>query len=154
MNLEYAGPSILVSSRGVTFDEKKKDMYLYLRSAAVLLDAIDHDYVEEKVYAYASQKRDYSGDALLKQIRRHCNDIDAVLSQAHASARAYIDAMVKRVGKSLTLSAEEQSVYVNNIELMRTYMIQRYINKRVYSHVVRHLATCIQNNKIAYVWPL
>ena len=151
MKLEYVGPSVLVSSRGVSFDENKKDKFIYLHGAAVLLDAIDHDYVEDKVYVYTSQKRVYSGDALLKQIRHHCNDIDRVIGTAQASARAYINAMVKRAGASGMLSAGEQSVYVNNIELMRTYMLQRYINKRVYYHVVEHLAMCIQDNRIAYV---
>ncbi|WP_345977967.1 hypothetical protein [Sulfurimonas sp. HSL3-7] len=151
MTVAYVGPSVLISSRGVTFDAKKEDKFLYLFSAAELLDAIDHTYIGGEVYSYASAEGKWTVAVLLEKLKRHNDDIETVINTAEASADAYIDGMVKRVRASTTVTEAERSVYIDNIELMRTYMIQRHINKRVYYAVVAQVVACLRQNRIAYI---
>lgn len=151
MTVAYVGPSVLISSRGITFDTKKEDKFLYLFSAVELLDAIDHTYIGDRVYSYASEVRRWTGDLLMEKLRHHYDDIDTVINTAEASAGSYIDGMVERVRASTTVTEDERRVYVDNIELMRTYMIQRHINKRVYYAVVAQVVACLRHKNIAYI---
>ncbi len=151
MTVAYIGPSVLISPRGITFDTKKEDKFLYLQSTADLLDAIDHEYVGDEVYSYASETGKWTDEVLLTKLKRHYDGVEKVIEEAEKSAHDYIDSMVERLKESTTLTEEERVVYSNNIEMMRKYMIQRHINKRVYYAVVQQLIERLRHNKIAYI---
>ena len=63
MTLKYVGPKPIISHTSIEFDENKEDKYVYLSVVAQLIQALDHDYIDDKSYVY--EKNLFSHDECL-----------------------------------------------------------------------------------------
>jgi len=50
MHISYVDPKPLISHRGISFDNNKEDKYVYMSIVLNLIDALNHDYIEDKIY--------------------------------------------------------------------------------------------------------
>lgn len=151
MQIKHVGPKTLISTQGVSFSTKKKDKYIYLSSLLQLIEAIDHDYVEDRVHTYMLDSRELTNDEIISAIKQYCPDFETIITKAKEAAEAYIEDKLTRAANSIHHNEEEIRVLINNITLMRDYTIQRHINKCIYYDVVNTFIDLLRHTNIAYI---
>ncbi len=151
MEIKYVGPKPLISTGGISFDTEKSDKFIYLHSLLQLMKAIDHDYSGGEPYVYQVEARMLKGSDISEMIRQCCPETAEVISEAKKEAGLYVDANLKRADGSLMLSKIESHVLATNLMLMQDYTVQRYINKRIYYHLVEKFIERLRHKKIAYI---
>lgn len=150
MTLKYVGPKPLISHTGVEFDKNKEDKYIYLGIVTRLIEALDHKYIEDKVYVY-NDDGNVSENEILHTIQKYCPNIEKLLDKKNHSVEDYIEHELKRAHESDTLNVMEKEILINNIKLMRNYMLQRSVNKSVYYCAMRVLADIVAKDHIDYI---
>jgi len=151
MRLKYVGPQVHISAKGVDFDNNKEDKYVYLHIALQIIKAIDHEYIEDRVYTYNADTKRLSNDELYEVSKQYCHAIDTVIAEAEQHATEYVDDLVRRARENTLLDEAERQVLLKNIQIMRNYMIQRAVNKGVYYCVIRVLAELLKKDNVDYI---
>lgn len=151
MTIKYVGPRALISVSGIDFDHKKEDMYVYTSIVAELLRSLDHEYVEGERYVSVTGGRPLPPDAILSTIRTYDPTLEETLAQRSRESEAQIAEEITRARENRLLTPEEREVLIRNIELMRSYRIQRSINKSVYYSGINSLAHVIKKGHIDYI---
>ena len=52
MKIQYTGLKPVVNAHGISFKEGKEDKFIYLPFAVDILNAINHDYEQKRVYSH------------------------------------------------------------------------------------------------------
>lgn len=151
MEIKYVGPRALISSGGISFDSEKKDKFIYLYSFMQLIEATDHDYVEEKIYTYKAEAEPLKSDAIINALRPYCHDIETSMAKAQQSGESYVKEALVRARESVVLNDVEKRVLTNNIDLMHDYIVQRHLNKSVYYCVAQMFIDRLKHNRIDYI---
>ena len=151
MKLKYVGPKVLISKHGIDFDNNKEDKYVYLNIAMQLLEALDYEYIEDRVHTYNTDSRRLSDDEITANDKKYCPNADEFIEQAKEKAERYFDDELKRARKNKNLNDDERLALTNNIMIMREYMIQRAANKSVYYCIIKALAERLKKDNIDYV---
>jgi hypothetical protein len=139
MTIKYAGPKAIISHTGIDFDTNKEDKYVYLDIALQLVEALDHDYIENKTYMHTLEKH-LSSDEIVDILKKRCPAFDNLINFADQETEGLLDEDMQRAHKNKLLNNEEKEVLEKNISIMHDYMLQRSINKRAYYCVVGLLA--------------
>ena len=139
MTIKYAGPKAIFSHTGICFDTNKEDKYVYLDIAAQLVEALDHDYVEDRIYRHLLEKH-LSDAEILAVLKNKCPDFDLMIENANHQTEDLLDEDLHRAHENKLLKDEEKEVLERNIEIMHDYMIQRSINKSAYYCLMKVLA--------------
>lgn len=132
MPLKYAGPKPFISAHGITFDFNKEDKFIYLSIVAELIQALDHDYVENKRYTYLSTAKPLDTESIFKIIASKEEDLLTQIDGRRSIAEKEIEHELKRARENRLLGEEEHEVLLRNIELLRDYQITRAVNKTLY----------------------
>lgn len=148
MSLKYAGPKPLISAHGVTFDLNKDDKFIYLSIVAELIQALNHEYVGGERYTHITAKKPMDCDEILELIRRNDPLLDQEIQDRQKIVEQEIQEELERAHSNRVLCEEERDVLVKNIELLRSYRINRSINKTVYYSAISSLAHIIQKGHI------
>lgn len=151
MILEYAGPKPLISAHGIEFDHNKEDKFVYLSIAAELIQALDHEYIEDRKYSCVTGQRPLTPETILALIRRYDPELDREIEERRALIEEEIASQIKHAQENRLLSEVECQVLINNIELLRAYRVQRSINKTVYYSAISTLARIIQKGHIEHI---
>lgn len=152
MKLKYAGLKPLISHKGISFDESKEDKFIYLNTVVELIKALDHEYINNKVYVYDIKKEDLlDADEILNVLKKYYPDIDKLADKTNHSIEEEIEENIKRAHENSTLDDIEKDVLINNIELMHDYMLQRSVNKSIYYAAMRILADIVQKDHIDHI---
>ena len=151
MKLEYTGPKPIISHTGIKFDLGKEDKYHYLAFAIQLLQALDHEYIEDRTYRFEPEKHRYSDDELLSILRRYAPEAEAEARQRAERLQRDIDAEIAQARQHALLNADEREALVNNLKLMYNYRLQRTVNKSLYYSAVNALALLIARGHIYYI---
>lgn len=151
MQIKYVGPKPLISTGGVSFDTEKSDKFIYFHAILQLLNAIDHEYVDDQVYVYEVTGGMVKGSEIAESIRQCCPEVSAVINEAKADAGIYVDDTLKRAGHSLLLTKIDSHVLASNLILMQDYTVQRYINKQIYYFLIKKFIERLRHKKIAYI---
>lgn len=77
--------------------------------------------------------------------------MEETLAQRSRESEAQIAEEITRARENRLLTPEEREVLIRNIELMRSYRIQRSINKSVYYSGINSLAHVIKKGHIDYI---
>lgn len=139
MTIKYAGPKALISYTGVCFDTNKEDKYVYLDIALQLIEALDHQYLENKTYTHLLEKH-LSNSEMITILKQRCSNFADLVNTADHETEDLLDEDMQRAHENRVLGEEEKEVLEKNIAIMHDYMIQRSINKRVYYCVINILA--------------
>ena len=126
MQIEYVGPKVLISPRGISFDSEKRDKYIYLNSLLQLMQAIDRDYIEEKIYTYTAESTQLGSGEIVTALRPYCRDIEARMAEAQKEGEAYVEETLHRARDSIVFNGEERRALINNINLIIFILITIY----------------------------
>lgn len=151
MPLQYAGPKPLISAHGIDFDYNKEDKYIYLSIVAELIQALDHQYIDNKRYTYVLSGKPLSNEDVIKIIRLHDPLLDQEMAQRREIVEREIRDELERAHSNKLLCEEEKSVLEKNIQMLRNYRIHRSVNKTVYYSAIASLANIIKLGHIDYV---
>ncbi|MEA1920853.1 MAG: hypothetical protein U9N52_13515 [Campylobacterota bacterium] len=151
MNLKYVGPKARISHTGIDFDENKEDKFVYLNIVLQLLSALDHEYLPEKTYTYSPDTSRLSNEEIWSQLTQYCPNLKERYHDAEMRATHYVDEHIIHAKESLTTNDDEKNVLINNLTIMKSYIIQRSVNKNLYYCAVDALAEVIKRGHIDYV---
>ena len=151
MTLKYVGPKVLISETGIEFDTNKEDKYVYLNIALQFLNALNHEYIEDRVYTYNADTARLKDSELYSLAKRYCDAIDTTIAKAERRATSYVEELLTRAKENRIIQPIEREVLTKNISMMRSYIIQRSVNKAVYYCVIRTLAERLKDDHIDYI---
>ncbi len=151
MILKYVGPKPIISHTGIEFDTNKEDKFVYINIAVQLLEALDHDYFENKTYTYDINNQRLSTDDKIKILKKYCPNLDEIMNKENHNVEHEIEHYLQRADESKILNSEEKEVLKNNIELMHDYLVQRSVNKSVYYAAIEALADLVKKDHIEYI---
>lgn len=151
MKLRYVGPKPIISHTGIQFDNNKDDKYNYLNIAIQFIKALDHSYVENRVYNYDIDSKRLSDRELEDEVKRICPNIESLLEKQNHTIEDEIEHNIKRAHENKILSEADKVALQNNIRIMHDYMIQRSINKNVYYCAINALAEILKRDHIDYL---
>jgi len=148
MKIEYAGPKPIISERGISFKEGKEDKYAYLKHALQILDAISHDYEDKRVYSYNIVDKDLSDTDMVEILLKYHSDMEITMTEELKSYNLYLEQEKQDVQNQTLLNIEEKQAFLNNLEIMKDYRIQRSKNKLFYIHVIQTIKEQLIEHKI------
>jgi len=150
MTLKYVGQKPIISHTGIEFDKNKEDKYVYLPIVAKLLKALDHKYIEDKSYVCEADK-DISTTNMMDILEKYCFNLKTLLDKTNHNVEEEIQHNLQRANENDILNAVEKEVFINNIELMHNYMLQRSVNKSVYYCAMKALADIVKKDHIDHI---
>ena len=149
LKLKYMGPKPEITKNGVFFKDGKEDKYLYLKTAAQILLSIDKSYKEDDNLKVMITNHDNLSDVdVIEIIKKHEQNLEEHIELEEQKYELHIQDDIKEVENHKILSAEEKKVWINNINIMKDYMIQREINKLFYIHLIKAIKNTIKENNI------
>lgn len=151
MQLKYVGPKPIISHHGVSFDNNKVDKFDYLNIVLQLLNALDHEYIEEKTYTYDTNTKRLDYNKLVDELYKYCPDIDAVVEDRDHIIEEDIAKELQDAKENTVLSAIDKEILLNNITIMHDYLVQRAINKSVYYYAIEMLAHLVRKHHLKYI---
>lgn len=151
IKLKYVGPKPLYSVSGISFDNSKEDKFVYISIVCELIFAIDHEYQTDTKYTMDTGQKPLDEETILKLFRQKLENFDLYVEKWAEKTRREIDEDIERARHNRLLNEIEKQTLINNIEILRSYRIQRTINKSVYYAGVRILASLMQKGHLEYI---
>ncbi|MEA2019372.1 MAG: hypothetical protein U9N59_13120 [Campylobacterota bacterium] len=148
MTIKYAGPRPEISQHGIQFKDGKEDKYVYLLIAMQILKAIDKNYEDHKSYSYGVDTKRIPDDQLLDMILKYEPEIEHHVQNEEQNYKKKLDTEFEQIKQRKDLKDIEKTAWLNNLDIMREYRIQRAINKIYYIHSIKHIAQVIKREKI------
>lgn len=151
MKLEYAGLKPIISEHGITFKDGKEDKFKYLKYAAELLEAFDHEYKRKTNYTHELKEQRLSSNEMLKLILKFHPNIESSMQTEINSYLKHLDEEENDVQNRSLLNELEKEAFINNLKIMREYKIQRARNKIFYFHCIETIVELIIEHKIKHI---
>lgn len=148
MKIKYTGPRPHITQHGITFKEGKDDKYVYLTIAIQILKAIDNDFSQKKSYSYDANTKRMEDEQIVSFLHTYENTLEDDVKKERIRYEQKLDEEIESVKNRLNLKEEEKVAWVNNLEIMRDYRIQRAVNKIFYMHTIKEIAKVIHREKI------
>lgn len=148
MKIEYAGPRPMISQHGVEFKDGKEDKYVYLMISIQILQAIDRNYEGHKSYSYDTQSKRFTNDEIHQILDSYSTTLEQDVENEEKSYMKKIDEEIEHIKQRENLTKTEIDAWVNNLEIMRKYRIQRSINKIYYMHSIELIKNVIRRENI------
>ena len=143
LRLHYVGPKVFISQHGISFKKGKEDKYIYLHTAVFLLLAIDKH--RQNRYSRAPSET-LSDQEVLEVLQAYEPDLEQHVAQEEQRYETHIEEM-REQARSHPLTEDEHKAWLNNIEIMRPYLIQREINKLYYIHCIKAIQEVIHQER-------
>jgi hypothetical protein len=70
MKLVYTGLKPVVNAHGISFKEGKEDKFIYLPFAVDILNAINHDYEQKRVYSHELNNKVFTPSEIIDTIMK------------------------------------------------------------------------------------
>lgn len=148
MKIKYTGPRPHITQHGITFKEGKDDKYVYLTIAIQILKAINNDFSQKKSYSYDANTKRMEDEQIVSFLHTYENTLEDDVKKERIRYEQKLDEEIESVKNRLNLKEEEKVAWVNNLEIMRDYRIQRAVNKIFYMHTIKEIAKVIHREKI------
>ncbi len=143
-HLHYTGSKPIISQHGIFFKEGKEDKYIYLKTAVYLLLSIDKE-AYKKYQGTPSES--LSDQEIMDILKAYEPNLETHILEEEKRYEAHIEEM-KEQARSHPLTEDERLAWLNNIEIMRPYLIQREINKLYYIHCIKAIKTIIHDEQL------
>ncbi len=147
MKLIYAGSKPIINEYGIYFKDGKEDKYIYLSFAIEILNALNHEYDKDKKYSYDLQKTIQTSQ-IIDTLKTFYPNIEEIVQKKINSYITHLEYEKESIENHLLLSEIEKSVYLNNLQLMKEYKIQRATNKIIYFLCIQTITNLIIKNQI------
>ena len=148
MKIEYTGLKPVVNAYGISFKEGKEDKFIYLPFAVDILNAINHDYEQKRVYSHELNNKDFTPSEIMDTIMKFHPDLEETMKKEMDSYNTHLDNEEESVKNRKDLLDIEKDIFIQNLRLMRNYKIQRAKNKVFYFHYIETIVENIMKHKI------
>ncbi|AXH10180.1 hypothetical protein CP960_09420 [Malaciobacter halophilus] len=148
MKLEYAGLKPMINEHGVSFKDGKEDKFVYLKYAIDILLAIDHEHEKKRKYSHQLKEQTLSAQEIVNILLKYHPKLEETINKEIKNYLTHLDSEEQSVEKSLTLTQIEKETFINNLEIMRDYKIQRAKNKIFYFHCIETIVEIILKREI------
>ena len=148
MKLVYTGLKPVVNAHGISFKEGKEDKFIYLPFAVDILNAINHDYEQKRVYSHELNNKDFTPSEIMDTIMKFHPDLEETMKKEMDSYNTHLDNEEESVKNRKDLLDIEKDIFIQNLRLMRNYKIQRAKNKVFYFHYIETIVENIMKHKI------
>ena len=149
LKIKYMGPKPQITENGVFFKDGKEDKYLYLKTAAQILLSLNKTVKEnDNLQVLVSNHEDLSDEDIINIIKRYEPKLEEHIQIEEKKYELHIQDEIKDVENHKVLNDEEKRVWINNINIMKDYMIQREINKLFYIHLIKAIKDIIKENSV------
>ncbi len=156
-SLEYAGPKPLYySPTGIDFQINKEDKFIYLEALCELIEALDQEYLPDDTLQKGEESHKkvriggnrYTPQAMFHLLHGYVHALNILIDQRLDETTKMIDEDIDRARHNSHLSSQDRAVLIKNIEIMRSYQLQRSLNKCVYYAGVEALAGIVKMRHI------
>lgn len=148
MKIEYAGPRPMISQHGVQFKDGKEDKYVYLMISIQILQAIDKNYEGHKSYSYDTTTKRFSNDEIHDILNSYYTTLDQDVQKEEENYSLKIEDEITHIQAREDLPSTEKKAWLNNLEIMKNYRIQRAVNKIYYMHSIELIKKIILRENI------
>lgn len=149
LKIKYMGPKPQITENGVFFKDGKEDKYLYLKTAAQILLSLNKTVKKnDNLQVLVSNHEDLSDEDIINIIKRYEPKLEEHIQIEEKKYELHIQDEIKDVENHKVLNDEEKRVWINNINIMKDYMIQREINKLFYIHLIKAIKDIIKENSV------
>ena len=149
LKIKYMGPKPQITENGVFFKDGKEDKYLYLKTAAQILLSLNKTVKEnDNLQVLVSNHEDLSDEDIINIIKRYEPKLEEHIQIEEKKYELHIQDEIKDVENHKVLNDEEKRVWINNINIMKEYMMQREINKLFYIHLIKAIKDIIKENSV------
>ena len=148
MKIQYTGLKPVLNAHGISFKEGKEDKFIYLPFAVDILNAINHDYEQKRVYSHELNNKDFTPSEIMDTIMKFHPDLEETMKKEMDSYNTHLDNEEESVKNRKDLLDIEKEIYIQNLRLMREYKIQRAKNKVFYFHYIETIVETIMKYKI------
>jgi len=148
MRIEYAGPRPVISQHGIDFKDGKEDKYVYLMISIQILQAIDKNYEGHKSYSYDIKSKRFSNDEIHNILDAYSTTLEDDVKKAQEFYKNKIDEEIAQIKIRTNIKELEKAAWVNNLEIMRKYRIQRAVNKIYYMQSIHLIKEVIKRERI------
>ncbi len=148
MKLEYAGLKPIISEHGISFKDGKEDKYKYLKYAAEVLEAINHEYERKEKYSHRLKDKRMTSNEILELLLRFHPNLEDTMNEEIKDYYKHLDEEEEEVRQRVNLKDIEKEAYINNLKLMRNYKSQRAKNKIFYFHCIETIVETIIKHEI------
>lgn len=146
--LRYVGPKPEISHHGVSFIKSKEDKYLFLPAALEVLKDLEDDFSVQPCHSHMHTRKLLDAEALKQHLLAYDKTFEKRLEKILEQYQQKI-AHEKEVVRAMPqLSAVEKEAWLNNIDQMYNYRMQRMVNKVYYECAVEAMVEKIQEKKI------
>lgn len=146
--VQYAGPKVEITHHGIKYNDAKEDKYVYLVVALEILQGIDNDYEGKKSYSHHFENKVLDEEALHKILKSYENTLEETVEKEEKEYELMIGHEIEHIQSMTHLADVDRKVWIKNIELMRSYRIQREINKIYYGHCIQDIVNVIKKKGI------
>lgn len=148
MKIQYTGLKPVVNAHGISFKEGKEDKFIYLPFAVDILNAINHDYEQKRVYSHELNNKDFTPSEIMDTIMKFHPDLEETMKKEMDSYNTHLNNEEESVKNRKDLLDIEKDIFIQNLRLMRNYKIQRAKNKVFYFHYIETIVETIMKHKI------
>ena len=148
MELKYIGPKAVISEHGISFKDGKEDKYVYINNAVDIFNAINHEYKKNRVYNHNIEPTLYSSSDIINNLQNKLEGFEEAINLDIVHYKKSLDEQESDIDTKPYLAKEDKMAFKNNLNIMREYRTQRFINKSVYEHVVKAISDTIVKNQI------
>lgn len=148
MKLEYAGLKPMINEHGVCFKDGKEDKFAYLEYAIDILLAIDHKHEKKRKYSHELKAQRISPQEIIDILIKYHPHLEETMNKEINNYLIHLDNEEDSVKHNLVLSNIERETFINNLEIMREYKIQRAKNKIFYFHCIETIVEVILKREI------
>lgn len=141
--LQYVGPRVDISQHGMVYKTHKEDKYIYLVVALEMLKSIDNDYDKQDMYVHDANEVLDRGE-----MEKILGKYKPIVEKQRAKYEKKIEHRIQYIGQLSMLSPLEKEAWIHNVKMMRTYKINRAVNKMYYYQVIQELVHLIQHKRI------
>lgn len=150
-SVRYTGPKPLCSATGISFYATKEDKFIYLGALCELINALDCEYKGCENHNVQIGQKSFDEKSIFDLIRTYIPNLDQKIEERISKTTEEIESDLNRAHNNLLLSREEQEALINNIEIMRSYQIQRAVNKSLYYAGTEALGSIVKQRHIEHV---
>lgn len=146
--VQYAGPKVEISHHGIKYIDAKEDKYVYLMVALEILQGIDNDYEQKKSYHHHFENKVLEDEIVHKVLTSYENRLEENVEDEERNYERMIEHEKEHIQNMTHLTDDDKAVWIKNIELMKSYRIQREINKIYYGHCIQDIVCVIKSKGI------
>ena len=149
--IEYVGPRVAISHRGIAYKKSKKDKYIYLMTALEILKDIDNDYDIKPFYSHDFKHKELEENNVYSILKHYENTLEASITEESEKYIQKIQHEIEYIEQLPHLTETDKEVWIKNIEIMKEYRVQRAINKMYYMHCIQNIVQIIHDKKIKVI---